>query len=264
MAIQWERVVDSCFRRISSEKRESLVQIFRVVDSGLRVAHLIDILSVDQKQAESIARVLVDQSTCLVLLQFSDRYTFLCNKEALLKHIRSFSKPNAPVFIAVQDKEPLEIDPPEQLDYWLHKHIAPCLLGRNRLIYSDSIPTCMVALVGFLLEYPVVYTTHDLHDEPTDQLGEWEVKTNCLGYRLLNLVEVWVENHLLMGFSYPPDLVPQGDMLAQELELKINERMKHAACLNQSRLYCGKKDLNSSSKKCRLVKKQVQSERFAI
>ena len=74
----------------------------------------------------------------------------------------------------------------------------------------------MVALTGWLLEYPIIYCSHDEDpNETTDknldcEWDPWQVRPNCLGDRPLCLVRVWIihPNHqwMLLSFTYPKEL----------------------------------------------------------
>lgn len=79
-------------------------------------------------------------------------------------------------------------------------------------------PPCVVALVGWALEYPVVY----VQDEGDDGDGEadkgWEGRGNCLGGVGLRVVRIFVrregemekeEARALLSFSLPEGMVDE-------------------------------------------------------
>ncbi|CAO3699396.1 unnamed protein product [Rhizopus microsporus] len=200
-------ILKSCFKSVNKTKLESLAQDINHVAIGSRISHLIDVCSVNMDQAKILLGIRKDLPS-LVLLQFKDRFTFVCHKKRLREYIESTLNNNVQLtFVDVQDKEPIKTNSiPSQLVYWLENQLLPFLSNQDTLYYSPIIPTCMVAVTGYVLEYPVVYTTHLVTDDPRAELDEWEVRTNCLGNRTLQVFQVWVSNHLLMSFSVPQGL----------------------------------------------------------
>ncbi|CAO3703406.1 unnamed protein product [Rhizopus stolonifer] len=214
---------------------------------GLRASHLIDITSLDLDQAKDLLSKLRKNSTqgqSLILLQFKDCFSFLCNKTLLRQHILSTLSANSLVFIAVQGREPVKTEMPAQLIYWLQEKLLPFLSTAEAVFYSAVIPKCMVAITGWALEYPIIYTTHEISDGPEDELDEWEVRTNCLGNRCLEVIQCWIADHMLLSFSYPLCLIDSGEKITRDLELKMNKRLV--------------------KEKCQIKKVQVMLDRFAI
>lgn len=132
--------------------------------------------------------------------------------------------------------------------YWLKDRLLPFLSSSETVFYSSVVPTCMVAITGWILEYPVIYTTHLSMDSPEDELDEWEIRTNCLGNRCLQVIQVWMSNHMLLSFSYPVSLIDNQEILENDIKHKINKRSIGYDWL----------------KSCQIKKHQVSLERFAI
>lgn len=99
---------------------------------------------------------------------------------------------------------------------------------KKTVVYSPIVPPFMVALTGWALEYPVIYTTHLITDDPEKELDEWEPRPNCLGSQVLNLVQVWLGDHMLLSFSFPLVSLSQqvSENIQINLENKLNMRVK--------------------------------------
>lgn len=119
------------------------------------------------------------------------------------------------------------------------------------MFYSDIVPTCMVSMIGWALEYPIVYTTHVPTDQPQDQLDEWETRTNCLGARQLQLVQLWLADHMLLSYSYP--IISDLDNLL-DVQAKVNHRL--------TRLKNTPDWLNGVY--CEVKREQIKLDRFAL
>lgn len=133
----------------------------------------------------------------------------------------------------------------------------PFISTEETYFYSSILPTCMVSITGWILEYPIIYTTHVLSDKPTDELDEWEQRTNCLGNQVLQLVEYWLPltDHMLLSYSCPSNsMTTNEDHLMQELKLKINQRIGE---LNPTPDWL--KNTN-----CEIRKEQIKLDRFAL
>lgn len=109
----------------------------------------------------------------------------------------------------------------------------------------------MVSLIGWLLEYPIIYTTHLASDQPTSQLDEWEQRTNCLGGRYLSLVQLWLSDHMLLSYSYP--IMEEFVHQPQSLQDQVNKRIQE---LNQQPTW-----LVSD---CTLHTQRIKLDRFAL
>lgn len=106
--------------------------------------------------------------------------------------------------------------PPPVLINWLQQRLLPFLKQHdNPFFLSNMVPYYMVALTGWLLEYPIIYCSHDEDaNETTDNLDHewdsWQVRHNCLGDRPLCLVRVWIIHPhyktMLLSFTYPKEL----------------------------------------------------------
>ena len=115
---------------------------------------------------------------------------------------------------------------------WIRQRLLPFVAQPTNdvLWHSPVVPSYMVALTGWLLEYPVLYMTHDETDELDHELDEWEIVPNCLGDRPLSLVRVWLlgdsfwHDYMLLSYSYPEMDLPTDPM--RDLEQKISLRMQ--------------------------------------
>jgi hypothetical protein len=134
---------------------------------------------------------------------------------------------------------------------WLQDKLLPFLASTNTNYYSPAVPTFMVALTGWALEYPVIYTTHLITDDPEGELDEWEVRPNCLGSRALNVTQVWVQDHMLLSFSCPCSLF--NDTMEHHLKFKIDQRLAQAPIW-----------ADWLSNKCVIKREQIKLDRFAL
>jgi len=107
----------------------------------------------------------------------------------------------------------------------LQEKILP-FINSSQLVYHSSIlPTFLVAFTGWALEYPVIYTTHLITDDPEGELDEWEAKSNCLGSRTLNLVQIWVSDHMLLSFTFLLLTNKQQQEMENQLKSLFNDRL---------------------------------------
>lgn len=147
-----------------------------------------------------------------------------------------------------------------QLIAWLENKLLPFIsTPQDITFYSDIVPTCMVSLTGWLLEYPIIYTTHLSNDDAMDELDEWEERKNCLGgNQLLQLIQVWLGEHMLLSFSYPATLseVVKPEEKELKLKLKINQRLEDVKNVPD-----WLKDCHSC---CEIKKDQIKLDRFAL
>ncbi|KAI8334478.1 hypothetical protein BD560DRAFT_414565 [Blakeslea trispora] len=217
------------FKSLNNSKLQTLAKAITCVACGLRVSHLIDVAAIDQHKAKQLLLALKKLPQCrnLALLQFKDRFSFICHSELLDQHVKStLQYPDQLAFIAVDDKEPRFTEIPLCLTTWIRDKL--CL--PHAVYYSPIVPTFMVALTGWLLEYPIIYTTHLPTDDPEGELDEWEVRTNCLGGRPLQLTKVYLnhtdDTHLLMSFSSLG--IQDTSYYIQPFELKLKQRLVNA------------------------------------
>ncbi|KAG2219850.1 hypothetical protein INT45_000737 [Circinella minor] len=220
----------ACFkgnRRLSTTTIDSLVKAVVSVALGLRVAHLIDVAHVTSDQINELIILLRQDPQCqqLLVLQFKDRYTFLCHRHELERHVEAtLNQPNQWVYVDIRGKQgpPIQRPCPEIFLFWLQNRLQPYLLScqqqqeeekeKNPLYYSSVVPSYMVVLTGFLLEYPIMYMTHNETDQVDQELDEWEMIPNCLGDRSLLLVRVWLHqpkafwhDYMLLSYSCPSE-----------------------------------------------------------
>lgn len=123
--------------------------------------------------------------------------------------------------------------PPAQLIEWLQLQLQPFLQSGQIFFKNATLPTCMVALTGWALDYPVVYVSHRDGDNETTE-DEWELKPNCLGNQPLHVIRVslmdlpWAPpNHALLSFSYPVALLTleEQHQLQSDMVSKIQQRI---------------------------------------
>ncbi|KAI8365810.1 hypothetical protein EDC96DRAFT_508903 [Choanephora cucurbitarum] len=221
-------VLKPYFKSLNNSKLHLLAKAIACVACGLRVSHLIDVAAIDQHKAKQLLLALKKLPQCrtIALLQFKDRFSFICHSELLDQHVKStLQNPDQLAFIAVEGKEPQPTEMPTCLTTWIRDKL--CL--SNAIYYSPIVPTFMVALTGWLLEYPIIYTTHLSTDDPEGELDEWEVRTNCLGNQPLQLTKVYLSHpddiHLLMSFS---SLAIQTTSYIGPFELKLKQRLVDA------------------------------------
>ncbi|KAI7907340.1 uncharacterized protein BX663DRAFT_548395 [Cokeromyces recurvatus] len=240
-----------------------------------RVSHLVDIAHLELTEAETLLSKLRKHPSCrsLRLLQFKDRFTFLCNIHRLEQHLKStIHHPSQFIFIAVEGKEPLRLNqPPIHLIDWLKNKLLESRLikddSKRVTYYSPIVPPFMVALTGWALEYPIIYTTHLETDDPEIELDEWEPRSNCLGnQRTLNLIQVYLKDHMLFSFSYPSSLLQRQQQddddddedsnrrLESDLKLKINHRLDEIQSVPDWLKHV----------RCDIKREQVQLDRFAL
>jgi hypothetical protein len=110
----------------------------------------------------------------------------------------------------------------------------------------------MVSITGYLLEYPIIYTTHLATDEPNDELDEWEQRTNCLS--IVHLIQVYLADYMLYSFSLPVNLIDYNNSDDELLKLKINHRLDD---LDNKINWL--KDI-----RCEIRREQIKLDRFAL
>lgn len=111
----------------------------------------------------------------------------------------------------------------------------------------------MVAMTGWALEYPVIYTTHAISDKFDDELDEWEQRPNCLGNQPLQLVEYYLADHLLLSYSYPMNVIDNNEFIFQ-LKAKVDQRLDDLTTKPDWLL-----DIH-----CEIKREQIKLDRFAL
>ncbi|KAI8991236.1 hypothetical protein BDF20DRAFT_843499 [Mycotypha africana] len=271
-----------CFQSITNHaKIKVLSKGIACVALGLRVSHLIDIAHLNLDQAQQLSRNLQKIPMCretILLVQFKDRFTFVCNKKRMKEHYEEtmLLHPHALTFIAVEGKEPVQHkEAPAHVVHWLSQKLYPQLT--KEVCYFDKVPPFMVALNGWFLEYPVIYTTHSIHDDPEGELDEWEVKPNCLGGRTLHVIRPCIQDIVffdddhssnedaLFSFSCPEGTLDRQhlELMKQNLKLKIDQRLDDLDRLSKDVV---KRNSNNHNKKwtCQIQVENVSLDRFAL
>ncbi|KAG2173961.1 hypothetical protein INT44_000074 [Umbelopsis vinacea] len=94
------------------------------------------------------------------------------------------------------------------LAQFIHHQLKPALSGPDSLLTIDPIPSFMISLTGWLLEYPVIYV-QSVPDEDDASL-EWRPASgNALSGVPLTVVAVGIgfgqerHDHRMLSFSYP-------------------------------------------------------------
>jgi hypothetical protein len=104
---------------------------------------------------------------------------------------------------------------PEDVDRFITQQLGPYLQGSDASMVVPTLPCFMVALTGWLLEYPVVYVCHQV-DEVLD---EWEPRGNCLGNLPLEWIQIQIrigqQVHPLLSFTFPCHLFDKNMLVAQ-------------------------------------------------
>ncbi|KAI9029682.1 hypothetical protein CLU79DRAFT_735407 [Phycomyces nitens] len=221
---------------------------------GLRATHLIDLhLPIDRSRnlLELLKRH--PDSKELVLLQFGDRFTFFANVRRLRQHCQTTLTKGGLVYVDIQGKQPVLRDCPGQLTHWLTNTLQPFLDQQLEVLFSPTVPTCMITLTGWALEYTVIYTSHHDLDTLDSELDEWQVRTNCLGSRCLNVVRIWIhhfglpkQEHMLLSFSYPATLLTLEHQAKIEADfgLKIQCRLQETDRFKTSQVEVVREQVN--------------------
>ncbi|KAI8646073.1 hypothetical protein BD408DRAFT_410628 [Parasitella parasitica] len=142
------------------------------------------------------------------------------------QHLEStLREPTKWTYISVEGIEPVKTDPPMHLIVFLQEKLLPFINSCQLVYYSSILPTFLVAFTGWALEYPVIYTTHLITDDPEDELDEWEARSNCLGSRALNLTQIWISDHMLLSFTYLLLTDKQQQDMENQLKSLFNNRL---------------------------------------
>ncbi|KAI8983828.1 hypothetical protein BDB01DRAFT_850481 [Pilobolus umbonatus] len=219
-------VLKACFKSLNDTKLHTLAKGITCVAMGIRTSHLIDIAYLDYNKAKGLLLELRKHPDghSLLLLQFKDRFTFICHKERLHEHIKITLTSNPWQYISVDGNTPiLSEDYSIHVIHWIQDQLLPFISTHQVDYYSSILPTYMVSLTGWLLEYPIIYTTHSLEDKQDAELDEWEVKTNCLGNESLQVIQLWIDDYMLLSYSYP--LSFSFTSMDIQLKAKIDSRL---------------------------------------
>ena len=146
------------------------------------------------------------------------------------------------------------MSPPRQLIAWLENKLVPFVSSRDAVLYTPILPTCMVAITGWALDYPIIYTTHLDTDTWDDAFDEWEVRTNCLSNQPLYLVELYLSDHMLLSYSCPVSMTTNMETIATQSKQIVNDRLDS--------LHAKPDWLKGIS--CELRREQIKLDRFAL
>lgn len=117
--------------------------------------------------------------------------------------------------------------------------------NNKEALFISTLPSFMISLTGWLLEYPMIYVCHKLNEEILD---EWEPKKNCLGNIPLIWIRIDIDNdndnnhhhdhitttttsnhlHSLLRFTYPFCVLPEQcdqQQLFEQLKKKYSDRL---------------------------------------
>lgn len=147
---------------------------------------------------------------------------------------------------------------------WIHRLETPDVFHQ-----VDIVPTCMVALTGWLLEYPVIYLTHDEGDPYDLELDEWEVRPNSLGDERLHLFQISVDHLyddtegeyslILVSFTCPDRIVRLVS------DTSVEKIVQDCQARYQARLCGAQKTDAIPSRACvRVTAEQVTMDRVAL
>ncbi|KAI8069575.1 hypothetical protein BC940DRAFT_21406 [Gongronella butleri] len=189
---------------LSPKVLTGLTQAIYFVALGIRASCLLD-YHLTAAQASTLIHA---------LRKFSDSYTFIAHHDRLLDH---YHRRYDTLYVDIQGTEPRKLaGAPSDVHAFITEELGPFLEAGASDWETSSVPCFMVTLAGWLLEYPVVYVSHE---EGAGPLDEWEVRTNCLGQRPLICVQLQAIEHQqvtprafpLLSFTFPVSVVPDHD-----------------------------------------------------
>ncbi|ORZ18504.1 hypothetical protein BCR42DRAFT_449684 [Absidia repens] len=228
--------VKICFKhtKLSSSVLSALAQSLCFVALGFRASQLID-YHLTPTQANILITKLKQHENCrsLVLLQFSDRYTFICHRQRLRTHYLEYINGFTGYYVDVQGTIPCKMNgAPEDMNRFMMQELGPYLESQasndNDALMVPTLPCFMVCLTGWLLEYPVIYVCHQV-DEIMD---EWEPRLNCLGNHPLEWIKLQIncqqQQHPLLSFTYPTQLFSdkkEQKELLEQVQMKFCQRV---------------------------------------
>ncbi|RUS25504.1 hypothetical protein BC938DRAFT_472057, partial [Jimgerdemannia flammicorona] len=176
-------------------------------------------------------------------MQFQNGHTFVCHHHLLTSHVRGLlhgaNDDLSALAIKGNGEDLMFIDVSEKLTAPTRLPSIPSSLYTftsttlrpftdtltNPILVIPSIPSCLLALTGWLLEYPTIYVQDSDQDA---ERCEWDSRGNCLGNVTLTVVRVKLlggndgRDHPLLSFSFPSDLVSATE--AAGLVRKTEER----------------------------------------
>ncbi|KAI9308226.1 hypothetical protein BJ944DRAFT_260644 [Cunninghamella echinulata] len=227
-----EKCVKESFQRtkLSPSTLSTLSQNIYFIAKGFRASLLIDYY-LNEKQAKALVDNLRQKKECqeLLLLQFTDRFTFIGHRSRLKEHYKSFEG----IYVDIQGENPILLETiPEDVQQFIKTKLGPFLFNddKENILLISTLPSFMVSVTGWLLEYPIIYVCHHLNEEIID---EWEPKKNCLGNRPLVWIRLDIKEknqhgHSLLRFTYPVCILPtQHDQqqLFEQLKMKYTSRL---------------------------------------
>ncbi|KAG0166704.1 hypothetical protein DFQ28_010544 [Apophysomyces sp. BC1034] len=148
----------------------------------------------------------------------------MCHRSRLEQHVNHALQGDL-VYVDIRGKQPVQRDRPQHLIDWLQHQLVPFLSSRQSFFSFPIVPTFMISVTGWALEYPVIYTLHSESDDPAIEWDEWEPRTNCLGGQLLTVIRVLIHglgtsSYMLLSFSYPSPLI------TDDIQALVREKME--------------------------------------
>ncbi|CAO3626015.1 unnamed protein product [Cunninghamella echinulata] len=231
-----EKCVKEFFQRtkLAPSTLSTLSQNIYFIAKGFRATLLIDYY-LNEKQAKTLIDNLRQKKECqeLLLLQFTDIFTFIGHRSRLKEHYKNFEG----YYVDIQGENPILLETiPEDVQQFIRTKLEPFLFNNDKeenTLLISTLPSFMVSVTGWLLEYPIIYVCHHLNEEIID---EWEPKKNCLGNRPLVWIRLDIKEkghqhqheHSLLRFTYPVCILPKQhdqQQLFEQLKMKYTSRL---------------------------------------
>ncbi|KAI8583284.1 hypothetical protein K450DRAFT_222852 [Umbelopsis ramanniana AG] len=138
----------------------SLAKDIAIVAAGIRVAHLVDVAYLKREEASELQHQLQSLPICqpLYIIHIGNEYTFICHRHLLehqVIHCDDYSRYYVCIDEALRGPTLQSFCTP--LAQFIHHQLKPALSGPDNLLTIDPIPSFMISLTGWLLEYPVIY-----------------------------------------------------------------------------------------------------------
>ncbi|KAI9287860.1 hypothetical protein BC943DRAFT_318986 [Umbelopsis sp. AD052] len=188
----------------------SLAKDIAIVAAGIRIAHLVDVAYLKREEASELQHQLQSLPICqsLYIIHIGNEYTFICHRRLLEHQVTHCHDRRYYVCIDEALRGPTLQSHCTPLAQFIHHQLKPALSGPDSLLTIDPIPSFMISLTGWLLEYPVIYV-QSVPDEDDASL-EWRPASgNALSGVPLTVVTVGIgfgqerHDHRMLSFSYP-------------------------------------------------------------
>ncbi|KAH8556022.1 hypothetical protein BGW37DRAFT_479529 [Umbelopsis sp. PMI_123] len=208
------------------------------------ISHLVDVAYLKVEQALELHHRLQLLPICqhLYIIHIGNEYTFICHRRLLELHVANYDG-HPPYYVCIdetlQSPSLQEFCPP--LTQMIRNKLKPVLSRPDNIFIINSIPSCMISLTGWLLEYPVVYiqTTENEEDAST----AWRPASgNALSGVPLTVFTVVIRfgqerihNHRMLSFSYPTMLFTESQ--AQTMQTNMSSMIQRRCEFWSSDIY---------------------------